>query len=271
MESRRAHMLARTFNRDAVGGARLSPRTGGPSPRANSHPPQGGASGVAGGTHEVPPAFLTNKMGANVRRTLLSTAGATLIGGFVLGSALTSVSATADDPAVVEVRFLCASLLKSMRAGRSESMTDRYRLLKPVIEQAFALPLMTRLSVGPEWTKFSAQQQQGLVIAFSRYTIANYAHNFRSFDGQNLTVDGKAARRGAAEVVRASLVGSNESPANLLYLMEKVNGAWKIIDVYYDGVSQLALHRADFANAIGSGGAPVLIEHLNKVSGDLMK
>lgn len=206
----------------------------------------------------------------NVRTRLLKTAGVTLLCGFAFGSALTSAGA-AHDSAVVQVQALSDSLLESMRAGRSESMVERYQKLKPVIEHAFALPLMTRLSVGPEWAKFSPMQQTALVTAFGRYTIANYAHNFRSFDGQTFEVDGGVVRRGPEKVVRASLSRTNASAANLLYLMEKVDGAWKIVDVYYDGISQLALHRADFASAVGSGGAPVLIEHLNRVSDELMK
>jgi len=194
-----------------------------------------------------------------------------LFGACIIALAIGSTDATAADRAVVEVQSLSASLLKSMRAGQSESMTERYRDLKPVIEEVFALPLMTRLSVGPSWARFSPQQQQALVKAFSRFTIANYAHNFRSFDGEKFQVDEKVVRRGPEEVVRARLIPANDSPASLLYLMEKVDGVWRVVDVYYNGISQLALHRADFASAIGSGGAPVLIAHLNKVSDDLMK
>jgi len=194
-----------------------------------------------------------------------------LLGACIIALAIGSTDATAADRAVIEVQSLSASLLKSMRAGRSESMTERYRDLKPVIDEVFALPLMTRLSVGPNWARFSRQQQQALVEAFSRFTIANYAHNFRSFDGEKFQVDEKVVRRGPEEVVRAQLIPANDTPANLLYLMEKVDGLWRVVDVYYNGISQLALHRADFASAIGSGGAPVLIAHLNKVSDDLMK
>jgi phospholipid transport system substrate-binding protein len=194
-----------------------------------------------------------------------------LLGACIIALAIGSTDATAADRAVIEVQSLSASLLKSMRAGRSESMTERYRDLKPVIDEVFALPLMTRLSVGPSWARFSPQQQQALVKAFSRFTIANYAHNFRSFDGEKFQVDEKVVRRGPEEVVRAQLIPANDTPANLLYLMEKVDGLWRVVDVYYNGISQLALHRADFASAIGSGGAPVLIAHLNKVSDDLMK
>jgi phospholipid transport system substrate-binding protein len=50
-----------------------------------------------------------------------------------------------------------------------------------------------------------------------------------------------------------------------------VDGTWKIIDVYYDGVSQLILHRSDFGAAMASGGAPALLAHLNQVSDGLLK
>jgi ABC-type transporter MlaC component len=53
--------------------------------------------------------------------------------------------------------------------------------------------------------------------------------------------------------------------------MHEVDGIWKIVDVYANGVSELALRRSDFAAALASGGAPVLIAHLNKGSDGLMK
>src|SRR5262249_8265574 len=42
--------------------------------------------------------------------------------------------AAVSDPAAVQVQTLSDALLKSMRAGSSESMADRYRALEPVIE-----------------------------------------------------------------------------------------------------------------------------------------
>jgi phospholipid transport system substrate-binding protein len=209
---------------------------------------------------------------SNLRSAMVSIRRvAILLSAAALASATIPTDAGAADRAVIEVRTLSASLLKSMRAGRAESMTERYRDLKAVIEEVFALPLMTRLSVGPNWVKFQPQQQQALVSAFSRFTVANYAHNFRSFDGEKFQVDENVVRRGPEEVVRAQIIPPNDTPANLLYLMVKVDGSWRIVDVYYNGISQLALHRADFASAVGSGGAAALIAHLNKVSDDLMK
>jgi phospholipid transport system substrate-binding protein len=178
--------------------------------------------------------------------------------------------AVAGDPAVDQVQALTSALLKSMHKGPAASMVARYRDLEPVIEQVFALPLMTRLSVGQDWGKFSPGAQTAVIAAFSRYTITNYAHNFRDFDGQKFQTDPNVLIRGEDKVVRTQLISADGTAVSLLYRMREVDGVWKIIDVYYNGISQLTLHRVDFAGAVASGGAPVLIAYLNRVSDGLM-
>ena len=182
-----------------------------------------------------------------------------------------AVTAAISDPAAMQVQTLTSSLLKSMRAGTAESMTERYRDLEPVIEQVFALPLVTRLSVGPEWASFSPDQQKDVIVAFTRYTVANYAYNFRDFDGQKFEIEDDVMSRGEEKIVRTRVIPSHDTPVSLHYRMREVEGTWKIIDVYSNGVSELALRRSDFSAAIAAGGAPVLIAHLNKVSDRLMK
>jgi phospholipid transport system substrate-binding protein len=181
-----------------------------------------------------------------------------------------SAYAAVSDPAAIQVHTLTDSLLKSMRAGAAESMTERYRNLEPVIAQVFALPLVTRLSVGPQWASFSPDQQTALITAFTRFTVANYAHNFRDFDGEKFEIDDNASSRGADEIVRTRVIPAHDTPVSLLYRMREVDGIWKIADVISDGVSELALRRSDFAAAIAAGGAPTLIAHLNRVSDNLM-
>jgi phospholipid transport system substrate-binding protein len=182
-----------------------------------------------------------------------------------------SVRAAASDPAVTQIQTLVTALLKSMRAGSAESTAERYRNLEPVIEQVFALPLVTRLSVGPDWAKFSPEQQKQTIAAFTRFTVANYAYNFRDFDGQKFEIDDNVVSRGADKIVQTRVIPAHDTPVTLLYRMHEVDGTWKIIDVFSNGVSELTTRRSDFAVAIASGGAPVLIAHLNKASDGLMK
>ena len=195
---------------------------------------------------------------------------ATFLCVLLLAPAANFAYAATNEPAVAQVQTLTSALLKAMKAGPHASVTQRYRDLEPVIKQTFALSFMTQLSVGPDWAKFSPQQQTALVAAFSRYTIANYAHNFDDFNGQRFEVDDNVIDRGPDRVVRSSIASSGGT-TNLLYRMREVDGTWKIVDVFFNGVSQLALHRVDFASAIGAGGAPALISYLNKLSDGLMK
>jgi phospholipid transport system substrate-binding protein len=192
---------------------------------------------------------------------------------WVLGFAPLANSAYAaiNDPAAIQVQRLDASLLESMRAGSSLAITDRYRKLEPVIEQVFDLPLMTRLAIGPGWAEFSAEQQQATIAAFTRLTIASYAHNFREFAGEKFEIDDNVLNRGADKIVQMKIIASHDTPANLIYRMRESGGLWKIIDVSYDGISELTMRRSDFTAAIAAGGAPVLIAHLNKLSDGLMK
>jgi phospholipid transport system substrate-binding protein len=201
----------------------------------------------------------------------MATRFVTFLCALVLVPAAHTAYAAASEPAVTQVQTLTDALLKAMRAGPSATVADRYRQLKPVIDRTFALPFMTRLSVGPDWAKFSPQQQSALVTAFSRYTIANYAHNFHEYNGQSFEVDDNAITRGPDKVVRSSITPPGGTPTNLLYRMREVDGTWRIVDVYFNGVSQLTLHRVEFASAIASGGAPALITYLNKLSDGLMK
>jgi len=176
-----------------------------------------------------------------------------------------------SDPAAIQVQTLNNSLLKSMQAGAAVTAAERYKQLEPVIEQVFALPLVTRLSVGPDWTTFSPEQQQALIGAFTRFTVANYVHNFHEYDGQKFEIDDNVSTRGEEKIVRTRVIPAHDVPVSLLYRMHEVGGVWKIIDVYSNGVSELALRRSDFATALASGGAPTLIAHLNKSSDVLMK
>jgi len=178
--------------------------------------------------------------------------------------------AEVSDPAASQVQTLSASLLQSMQAGPAEPMTERYRRLEPVINQVIGLPLMTRLAVGPEWTNFSPEQQTAVIAAFSRFTIANYAHNFREFSGEKFEID-DVVSRGEDKVVRTRIIPPHDQPVSLQYRMREVDGVWKVIDVYSDGVSELTLRRDDFVAAIAAGGVPTLLAHLRKLGDDLMK
>lgn len=173
--------------------------------------------------------------------------------------------AQAVDPAVSTVHELDAGLLRTMRAGGTPA--TRGKVIAPVLDRTFDLALMTRLSVGPEWVRLSPADQQALVDAFRRMSIAEYARNFESFSGETFDVSAKVESRGGDKVVRTALKVPKGAPVSIAYRLRQSGGSWRIIDVFYmNAVSQIATRRADFGSVLQNGGARALVARMNAIA-----
>lgn len=181
------------------------------------------------------------------------------------------VMAHAEDAAVAPVQSFYDTLVSTMKQGKALGIKGRYEKLKPVVEASFDMPGMTRLSVGPAWNTMSEADHKALTAALTRYTVASYAANFKSFGGEKFTVEPAPKDRNADKVVFSKLVaGSDTIPFN--YLMRKNGASWKVIDIYLNGfVSQMAKQRSDFASTVNAGGAPALEKKINSLADGLMK
>jgi phospholipid transport system substrate-binding protein len=140
------------------------------------------------------------------------------------------------------------------------------------VTRAFDIPTMIRFAVGPGWSAIPAAQQQALTEAFQRLTVASYAHNFDSFSGERFEVDPNVVTRGPDKVVQSRIIPSGGAPVVISYRMRQSGGAWKIIDVFYNGsISQLTTRRSDFSATLAHGGATALIAHLNQLADKELK
>ncbi|MDE1986773.1 MAG: ABC transporter substrate-binding protein [Alphaproteobacteria bacterium] len=189
-----------------------------------------------------------------------------------LTAAFTAPVANADtpDPAVQQVQTFYDALLDSMKHAKELGIKGRFDKLKPVIEATFDLPDMVHLAVGPSWATMSAADQQALLDAFERMTVANYASNFDGYSDEKFVVDPATQTRGQDRIVQSKLVtGGKTIPFG--YRMRQVGGTWKILDIYLNGyVSQLATQRSDFGATVTAGGAKGLIKKIDTLTDKLM-
>jgi phospholipid transport system substrate-binding protein len=139
-----------------------------------------------------------------------------------------------------------------------------------MIQEAFDLPVMTQFAVGPTWATMSDADHQALIAAFARLSTASYAHNFDKFSGQRFDIDPNVATRGPDKIVQSRLT-SGAKIVQLIYRMRLAGGTWKIVDVYYDAISQLTTRRSDFQAPLASGGAKGLLAHLNTTADKLLQ
>jgi phospholipid transport system substrate-binding protein len=173
--------------------------------------------------------------------------------------------AQGGDPAAATIQNFYDALTASMKAGGSAK--SRYEKLKPAVDQAFDISGMTATSVGPTWSSIAPADQKALIEAFDRMTIANYARNFDSFNGEKFTVDPAVIDRGSDKLVKSTLkpAGGDAIPFN--YRMRQVEGGWKIEDIFLNGnISQLAQKRSDFGATLQASGPQGLAKKINALA-----
>ncbi len=167
--------------------------------------------------------------------------------------------------AVDTIRTFYDQLSATMKQGASLGFAGRRDRLQSPVRQAFDLPSMTRLAVGPRWQTLSPQEQSELINAFGDYSAATYATRFTHDSGLRFEVSDNVTQTGFGTVVHTKLVRSDEDPVQLDYLMRSDGTAWRIEDIYLSGtISELATRRSEFTSVMDRGGAPALVEALRK-------
>ncbi|OAI42937.1 hypothetical protein AYO42_02110 [Rhizomicrobium sp. SCGC AG-212-E05] len=176
--------------------------------------------------------------------------------------------AQAADAPVAQVRGFYDALTAAMKMGGSTK--GRYERLRPAVEKAFDLPAMTAIAVGPSFAAMSEADKKGLIEAFTRLTVANYAKSFDSHHGETFTVEPASITRGSERFVKSTMKTSSETIA-FNYRTHQVGGEWKITDVYLAGnISQMAQKRSDFASTLASGGASGLTKRINALTDQML-
>ncbi len=180
------------------------------------------------------------------------------------------LAAPAMAQVVAPIQALNDKLVAVMRAGRQDSFRSRFHTLAPVIDDAFDLAAILRISVGLRWGDLEAAQQASLAKVFRRFTVASYVANFDTYAGERFEIAPTLRAIGADQVVSTTLVPTNGEAVRIDYVMRQEAGAWKIVDVLLDGtISRVAVQRSDFRGVLAQGGAPALIASLERKVMDL--
>jgi phospholipid transport system substrate-binding protein len=171
----------------------------------------------------------------------------------------------ADDPAALRVGEFCRALLHSAKGAAAASVQQRTVRLDPLVAEDFNIPVMAQLTVGESWARMSGAEHGAITAALTRYTAARYATEVDSDTGQRCVVEPRVDVRGPDRLVRTKVVDPDGTTA-VNYRLRQYGSEWKIIDVFYNGVSELATQRADFAGVVHSQGAAGLVAKLKDLT-----
>ncbi len=181
--------------------------------------------------------------------------------------ALVPTAALAQGDPSVPIARLDAALLQIMHMGKGAPFAQRYQAVAPAVEGAFDLPAILAASVGLGWAGLTPAQKQALLSVFTRYTIASWAANFDSYNGERIEVLPQQQRQAGQDVVVATQIvpGDGSTPTRLDYVMRRTPQGWKAVDVLADGsISRVAVQRSDFRSLVAGGNPDPLIASLTQ-------
>ena len=99
---------------------------------------------------------------------------------------------------------------------------------------------------------------------YTDWTISSYAGNFDSYSGEKFEIRDGEESRGDNVAVVSNLVRPNEDNIDFYYTLRRFQDKWRIVDIRIEGVSQLALTRAQFVSVMKKTGFGGLIASLQE-------
>jgi phospholipid transport system substrate-binding protein len=174
------------------------------------------------------------------------------------------MASAGNHEATLVVEKLQTTLLAVMKDGNKLKYTGRYDQLEPVIRATFDMPFISKTVLSKHWGTSNAEQRSKFVETFTKLGIATYAANFDSYSGERFKVISEKEVSGGRIQVQTQLIKSDGGKVELDYLLHRADGEWRVINVIAEGVSDLALKRADYSNFLNNKSLEALIAKLNE-------
>ncbi len=169
-----------------------------------------------------------------------------------------------DEPRVAVVRELQDGLIESMKQGDSRGYEQRFAELAPVVEDSHHFGLIARVVAGRFWNDFTAEEKAAFERILFHLAVANLTSNFDNYHDQRFEmVEARGLRRGQF-LVRTELRRKEREDVRFDYILADVDGTPGIINVVVDGVSDLALKRAEYQSVLEKRGFPGLMNEIRK-------
>ncbi len=183
---------------------------------------------------------------------------------FVMAPAAMPAVSAGDHQATQVIEKLQTALLTVMKEGKKLGDKGRYDLLDPVIRATFDMPFISKTVLSKHWETLNGGQRSKFVETFTRLAIATYAANFDDYSGERFKVISEKEAGAGRILVKTHLIKSDGGTVELDYLLHRIENEWRVINIIAEGVSDLALKRADYSNFLKNKSFEALISKLNE-------
>jgi len=147
-----------------------------------------------------------------------------------------------------------AVLIEVMKSNAE--LHERYVTLEAAVDATFDMNTVSRMSMGKPWRKLEADARQEFKQLMRELITLTYADRFNSYDEHVFEVISVSESRPGRWLVRTRLIRKTGKPVLLDYYLKDQ----RVFNVVANGVSDLAVRRADYASVIKSDGVQGLLD-----------
>jgi phospholipid transport system substrate-binding protein len=182
-----------------------------------------------------------------------------------ISSAFGSPNAKSENPEAV-VHKLQNGLLHVMQEGQKLGYDGRYKYLESIIDQSHDIDMIIKTILGATyWMQLDKTQQDQMVATFRQLTVATYASQFTAYDGEAFKIVEQRELPREQTLIRSQLITQSDSgTVNFDYVLHQSGGHWLIVNILFDGVSDLAIKRGEYRAIMQKDGYQALIDKLKE-------
>jgi phospholipid transport system substrate-binding protein len=151
-------------------------------------------------------------------------------------------------------------IIALMQSG--EAGPERTTKVTELLRATHDLPYIARVVLGRHWRELSAEDQATFIEQFEALSVANYTARFRRYGGERFEVADEQAVSDDEHNVSSTLTTATGEAHEFIYTLHRAGDDWRIVNIVVDGVSDLALKRAEYGRLMDAGGFPALLAEL---------
>ncbi len=172
------------------------------------------------------------------------------------------VAITTDTPEAT-IATLQRGLTAASQQSPHATVDERYKALEPLIVATHDLPYIAEFALRRQWPQIAEADRARFMAAFQRLSVMTYAARFVNVGPSTFRpiASGPAADAGRAQVTTA-VARAGQPDVSFEYLLQQGGGGWRIVNIVADGVSDLALKRAEYQRILANGTLDTLIKEL---------
>lgn len=173
---------------------------------------------------------------------------AIVLAGGLAGGNVSGLTATAwAGPPVEAVRKTIDEVIRILDDPawkKPDRKEERRKLLERTISQRFNYPEMAKRSLGAEWSKHSAEEQNEFVANFQTLLSNTYIGRIEAYSGEKVQYLKELNDGEFAEVY--THVDTGKSVIDINYRLQKTSDDWNVYDVVVEGTSLVLNYREQF-------------------------